>query len=64
MIKIITPGTRKIVNCNMCGCVFSYEKEDEQTDARRYETYVTCPQCKDRVVLAQKGQKIQFPTFD
>lgn len=64
MIKIITTGTRMTRECTYCGCVFSYEKEDECTDYRRYETYVTCPQCKDRVVLTQKGQKIQFPTFD
>jgi DNA-directed RNA polymerase subunit RPC12/RpoP len=64
MIKIITPGTRKTISCDTCGCVFSYEKEDEQTDNRRYETYIACPQCKARVLLAKSGHKIQFPTFD
>ena len=28
MITIIKHGTKKIIECNICGCVFTYEPED------------------------------------
>ncbi len=36
------------IECNRCGCVFAYEREDVQC-ARQYnetEYYVVCPTCK------------------
>lgn len=58
MIKIIKPGNKKKINCNACGCLFSYEKEDvEYGDIFRISPittkgmYVTCPQCKEKIVL-------------
>lgn len=58
MIKIIKPGTKKKINCESCGCLFSYEKEDIEignahtlyplaTEIR----YITCPQCKEKIEL-------------
>ena len=55
MIKIIKPGYLKEIQCSKCGAVLSYdENEDVET---RYETYrkpvkyLTCPQCKNEIVL-------------
>ena len=63
MIKIIKPGYLKEIQCSKCGAVLSYdENEDVET---RYEKgiasitetyrkpvkYLTCPQCKNEIVL-------------
>lgn len=66
MVKIITPGTRKTTSCDKCGCVFSYEKEDEKVNAAKFETFVACPQCNAVVPVGEKPRigKVQFPTFD
>ena len=58
MIKIIEPGTRKIIKCAECGCKFSYENEDievsglysiDQLLARK--PYIVCPQCGKKIIL-------------
>jgi len=66
MIKIITPGTRKTISCDTCGCVFSYEKEDEKLNAMKHERFVTCPQCNTRVPVGETPRigNVEFPTFD
>lgn len=58
MIKIINPGTKKKINCDACGCLFSYEEEDVGYgdiavigDMLAIGMYVTCPQCKQKIVL-------------
>lgn len=57
--KIIKEGTLKKINCNECGCLFSYEAEDIETKentvfaSNGYKEIVICPQCKSEVVLAQ-----------
>jgi hypothetical protein len=58
MIKIIKPGTKKKINCDACGCLFSYEKEDvgygdiaNVFPMTAIGMYVTCPQCKEKIVL-------------
>ena len=59
MINIIKPGYLKEAQCSKCGAVLSYdENEDVET---RYEKgmetyrkpvkYITCPQCKNEIVL-------------
>lgn len=57
MIKIIREGTRRVMACESCGCVFSYEKEDVNTSSDPLQSqgcfYVTCPQCKENCVIAQ-----------
>lgn len=45
MIKIIKPGTRQKLECNNCGCLFSYEAEDVKWDATKKEYFLLCPQC-------------------
>jgi Fe2+ or Zn2+ uptake regulation protein len=66
MIKIIKEGTKKQATCDRCGCVFSYEAEDiehleyqnehlefTQGIKHGFKQYVTCPQCKDKIVVSQ-----------
>lgn len=61
MIEIIKEGTKKITSCNICGCEFSFEDEDIKTSykdtfyviAPRLYEYVTCPQCKNKIILKQ-----------
>ena len=56
MIKIIKEGTRKIAKCSVCGCVFSYEREDVLRDPIWVENHVNCPQCKEVVtVIPERG---------
>ena len=58
MIKIIEPGTRRIIKCAECGCKFSYEKEDIENDGLLTnnlvflgKTWVVCPQCHKSITL-------------
>ena len=57
MITILKSGTIKVIDCPICGCKFSYEKDDvinEDTDLYKgWKEYVTCPQCKAQVILRQ-----------
>ena len=48
-IKILKHGTKKVVTCNNCGCVFEYEKEDTTTiqlKYNEYKQYIKCPDCR------------------
>ena len=49
MIKIIKPGTRRIMICDKCGCEFSFEKEEVLEKCldgyKHYAEYIICPQC-------------------
>ena len=58
MIKIIEPGTKKIGECENCGCKFSYENDDikvsgphsmDQLQTRK--SYIVCPQCGKEIIL-------------
>ena len=49
MIKIIEHGTRKIAKCPVCGCVFSYEREDLCMDPISKKWIINCPQCNEAV---------------
>jgi DNA-directed RNA polymerase subunit RPC12/RpoP len=61
-IKILKQGTKKKAECPECGSLLSYDaSEDVETGNekrygngelynRRYE-YITCPCCKQRIVL-------------
>lgn len=57
MIKIIQKGTRSVLTCPDCGCVFSYEKEDiVYTDTDNYKAFratVVCPQCVGNIIISQ-----------
>ena len=58
MIKIIEPGTRTVTECAECGCKFSYENDDIETDGLLFnklvflgKIWVVCPQCGKEIVL-------------
>ena len=57
MIEIIKLGTKKMRICSMCGCKFTYEKEDiKQENLDNYKgfrEFVQCPQCCENVILRQ-----------
>ena len=48
MKRILVHGNRRLQECNQCGCVFTYEKEDvivEATSVNDCIIYVSCPDC-------------------
>lgn len=48
MIKILRHGTKRTIECEDCGCLFSFEKEDittEQAGINEYKHYIECPDC-------------------
>lgn len=51
MIKIIKRGTRKTIECEDCGCLFTYDEEDINVDCYYPLNfgYVICPQCKSEI---------------
>ena len=51
MIKIIEPGTRRIIKCAECGCKFSYENEDIKDLLLAVISYIECPQCGKKIIL-------------
>ena len=56
MIQIIKEGTRKIADCHVCGCKFSYEAEDVISIVDSFHkdmktASVICPQCNSDVPL-------------
>lgn len=57
MIKIIEHGTIRKQKCNICGCLFSYEREDviskrdEHSILGFTEDYIICPQCNTKIKL-------------
>ena len=54
MIEVIKHGNKRQIMCGNCMCVFNAEKEDmndRQVGFNEFETYVTCPDCKNEIVL-------------
>lgn len=55
MKQILKRGTKEIVTCKTCGCMFSYEKEDvfekDLDNYKAFERYTICPQCECEVIL-------------
>lgn len=52
MIRIIKHGTKRVNECNNCGCIFQYEKEDikvEQAGWNEYTYTICCPDCKQEI---------------
>lgn len=66
MIKIIKTGTKQIITCDKCGCIFSFDEEDLQHlenhngkyeyvsgTKHGYKKYVICPQCEYDNIVSQ-----------
>lgn len=55
MIKILKTGTKEEIECNNCGCLFTYEAEDvlhhySNINLRSYHyDYIQCPQCHKEI---------------
>ena len=48
MIEIVKHGNKRKAECNECGCVFRYEREDtkcQQYGMNEWKTEITCPDC-------------------
>lgn len=51
MIRIIKHGKYMTCSCYNCGCIFTFEKEDVQTEEigkNEYTRGVQCPDCGER----------------
>lgn len=57
MVEIIERGTKEVAKCNICGCKFSYEKEDlinvDVDNYKGFKEFVRCPQCSYEVIIRQ-----------
>lgn len=56
MKTILKRGTKEVVTCHTCGCVFCYDKEDivkDSTPRICVKEYVSCPQCENQIILKQ-----------
>lgn len=59
MIEIIKRGTKQIVDCNICGCKFSFGNEDIIYGSANtlvsgafipvVSSYINCPQCGNSI---------------
>lgn len=61
MIEIIRNGTKKRIDCNECGCLFSYEADDvEHKEVPSWKggmitnSFIRCPQCHQEIRLSSK----------
>lgn len=52
MIKIIHYGTRKKIECEDCGTIFSYDYGDVSEEKIKigWKRYVICPVCNKKVI--------------
>lgn len=52
MIKIIKKGTRQTVECEKCGCLFSFDASDiNYGNQHDPEKTINCPQCMNKIDL-------------
>ena len=52
MIRIIKQGSKMSVECQECGCIFTYEKEDIdfiQIGHNEYRYFLDCPCCRKEI---------------
>lgn len=57
MLKIIkntkkVAKDRKIDECPICGCLFSYDKEDVESDSEGITKMIKCPKCGRIITVA------------
>lgn len=57
MIEILKMGTKKQIECEACGALLRYGKEDVKEDDYGHQwinytnKYIICPQCKEKIIL-------------
>lgn len=53
MIKIIENGTvppSRKMQCQNCGCIFSYQREDMEHGVS-IQNFIYCPQCGKKIIV-------------
>lgn len=58
MIKVLKEGTRNRIECDYCGALLAYDKEDIQKEEVHWGPggydvthFLSCPQCKNKIIL-------------
>ena len=58
MIKVLREGTRNRIECDYCGALLAYDKEDIQKEEVHWgpcdynvTRFLSCPQCKNKIIL-------------
>ena len=57
MIEILKMGTKKQIECEACGALLRYEKEDVKEGDYWHQwtpytnKYIICPQCNEKIIL-------------
>lgn len=75
MIKIVKAGTKRVEQCELCGCIFSFDDEDITSDWEEstmtvdaiplqvYTEKITCPQCSSIIILkSSKSRSLEEAT--
>lgn len=58
MIHVIQHGNKKRIVCSICGCIFTYQREDmerKQTGANEFDSFVRCPDCGEECGVKSYG---------
>lgn len=56
MIHIIKKGTKEVQECPKCGCVFSYDAEEDvikNSTQFYFSVSIDCPQCGKKIYLKE-----------
>lgn len=72
MKVIIKRGTKQTMNCEKCGCFFSYDEDDIETKSEydnydplanyysmAHPKYVECPQCGNKIYILQSKEVLE-----
>ena len=58
MIQVLREGTRNRIECDYCGALLAYDKEDIQKEEIHWgpsyykiTRFLFCPQCKNKIIL-------------
>ena len=58
MIQVLREGTRNRIECDYCGALLAYDKEDIQKEEVYWDPrncsetrFLPCPQCKNKIIL-------------
>lgn len=69
MIKIIKKGTRQKIECEECGCYFSFDEEDIEKAPSALSLLsskaktIVCPQCENAIYLDAEVKQCENTTF-
>lgn len=56
MIEILREGNKMKIECDECGALLRYQKNDVQTECldqwmANIRKYIICPQCQGKIIL-------------